>query len=215
MKRRFLTAEWRHLLMLNYEIDPAALRSRTPPGTEIDSWNGRTFLSLVGFRFQNTRVLGWSIPFHRHFEEINLRFYVRRQADDGPRRGVVFVKEIVPKIAIAAVARWIYNENYEAHPMRSQVRLPDPSKGGSVEYGWTSRGRQNTLSAEFEGVPVLPAAGSEEAFITEHYWGYVVQRDGSALEYGVEHPPWRVWRASAARLDCDVAGFYGQEFAPC
>ena len=215
MKRRFLTAEWRHLLMLNYEIDPAALRPRTPPGTEIDSWNGKTFLSLVGFLFLGTRVLGVPVPFHRNFEEINLRFYVRREAGDGRRRGVVFVKEIVPKVAIAAVARWIYNENYVAHPMRSQVRLPDPSKGagGSVEYGWTTPSSRNTLRAEFDGAPALPAAGSEEEFITEHYWGYVVQRDGSALEYGVEHPPWRVWRASAARLDCDAEGFYGREYA--
>ena len=142
MTRRFLTAEWRHLLMLNYEIDPAALRPLAPRGTEIDSWNGKTFLSVVGFLFQNTRVLGFPVPLHRNFEEINLRIYVRRQASAGWRRGVVFVKEIVPKIAIAAVARWIYNENYVAHPMRSRVQLPDPSKEtrGLVEYGWTSRG---------------------------------------------------------------------------
>ncbi len=214
MTLRFLTAEWRHLLMLNYEIDPSALRPLAPPGTEIDTWNGRTFLSVVGFLFQNTRVLGLPVPFHRNFEEINLRLYVRRQAADGPRRGVVFIKEIVPKFAIAAVARWVYNENYVARPMHSRLRLPDAAKGvrGSVEYGWTSGGRQNGLAAEFDGEPARPAAGSEEEFITEHYWGYVVQRNGSALEYGVEHTPWRVWRASAARLDCDVEGNYGPEY---
>ncbi len=214
MTRRFLTAEWRHLLMLNYEIDPSALRPLAPPGTEIDLWNGRTFLSVVGFLFLNTRVLGVPVPFHRNFEEINLRLYVRRQAADGQRRGVVFVKEIVPKWAIAAVARWVYNENYAARRMRSRVRLPDAAKGagGRVEYGWTDGGRQNGLSAEFGGEPALAAKGSEEEFITEHYWGYVLQRNGSALEYGVEHPPWRVWRASAARLDCDVEDEYGREY---
>ena len=123
MKRRFLTAEWRHLLMLNYEVDPAVLRA--PRGTEIDSWNGKTFLSVVGFLFLGTRVLGVPVPFHRNFEEVNLRLYVRRQAGDEARRGVVFVKEIVPKIAIAAVARWIYNENYwPSHAIKGPAARP-------------------------------------------------------------------------------------------
>src|SRR5437588_7272059 len=124
-ERRFLSAEWRYLLMLNYEIDPAILRPRVPAGTELDLWKGRAYVSMVGFRFLNTRVRGWAIPFHVNFEEINLRFYVRRQAADGWRRGVAFVKEIVPRWAIAAVARWVYNENYVARRMRSRLRLPE------------------------------------------------------------------------------------------
>jgi uncharacterized protein len=101
----FLRAEWRDLVMLNYEIDPDLLRSRIPAGTELDSWNGRTFVSIVGFRFLETRVLGVPIPFHRDFNELNLRFYVRRLAGDEWRRGVVFVKEVVPRRAIAWIAR--------------------------------------------------------------------------------------------------------------
>ena len=143
MGRRFLSAAWRNLVMLNYEIDPTVLRPLIPKGTELDPWNGRYFVSVVGFLFLQTRVLGVPIPFHRNFEEVNLRFYVRRQARDGWRRGVVFVKEIVPRIAIAAVARWIYNENYVACPMSSSVRLPDEARGtpGWAEYRWTNRGR--------------------------------------------------------------------------
>ncbi len=74
----FLTAEWRHLAMLNYEIDPVILRPFVPSGTELDSWNGKTYVSIVGFLFLKTRVRGLAIPFHQNFEEINLRFYVRR-----------------------------------------------------------------------------------------------------------------------------------------
>ena len=107
----FLTAEWRYLAMLNYEIDPATLLPLTPKGTELDAWNGRTFVSMVGFHFRNTRVMGWAIPFHQNFEEINLRFYVRHKAENGWRRGVVFVKEIVPRATIALTARWLYSEN--------------------------------------------------------------------------------------------------------
>src|SRR5262245_53035082 len=118
---RFLTAEWRDLAMLNYEIDPAVLASRVPPGCELDTWDGRTFVSVVGFRFLRTRVLGVPVPFHVNFEEVNLRFYVRRKADSEWRRGVVFVKELVPRRAIALVARVAYGENYVAFPMRHSI----------------------------------------------------------------------------------------------
>jgi uncharacterized protein YqjF (DUF2071 family) len=214
MTRRFLSAEWRHLVILNYEIDPAALRPLVPRGTELDSWNGRTFVSVVGFLFLRARVLGVPIPFHRNFEEVNLRFYVRRQACGESRRGVVFIKEVAPRAAIALVAKWCYNENYVTLPMRSQVQLPDASNGmrGAVVYAWGSRPKASSVGAEFHGEPSRPGPGSEEEFITEHYWGYVTQRDGSAMEYRVEHPPWQVWRASEACLDCDVEQFYGRAF---
>src|SRR5215470_635533 len=98
--------------MLNYEIDPTLLQPLVPPGTELDSWNGQSFITLVGFLFARTRVLGVPIPLHRNFEEVNLRFYVRRQAPDGWRRAVVFIQELVPRSAIAWVARSFYCENY-------------------------------------------------------------------------------------------------------
>lgn len=214
MARRFLTAAWRNLVMLNYEIDPAILQPLVPKGTELDAWNGKHFVSVVGFLFLQTRVLGLPIPFHRNFEEVNLRFYVRRQAGDGWRRGVVFIKEVVPRWAIAAVARWIYNEQFVACPMSSTICLPDEKGGGSgcAEYCWSHSGRTHSVRAEFTGAPAALVTGSEEEFITEHYWGYVVQRDGSSRQYRVEHPTWRVWRALTAALTCDVAGFYGPQY---
>lgn len=213
MPAPFLTAEWRDLAMFNYEIDPTALTSLVPRGTELDRWSGRTFVSVVGFRFRDTRVCGLAIPGHRDFEELNLRFYVRRNAPDGWRRGVVFVKEIVPRRAIAWLARALYNENYFALPMRH--RLEATSSSRRAVYEWFHGRRWNALTLDFTGASSVPADESEETFITEHYWGYARQRDGGTVEYQVEHPRWSVWRATAATLDCDVASFYGPEFAEC
>ncbi len=208
----FLTAEWRWLVMLNYEVDPALLRPHVPPGTELDAWGGVTYASVVGFLFRRTRVLGIPIPFHRDFEELNLRFYVRRRGPEGWRRGVVFVKEVVPRVAIAAVARWVYNENYVALPMRHRVAL-SVQAGGSVEYGWRMAGRWDSVRAEVRG-PARPLVeGSEEEFIAEHYWGYARQRDGGCVEYRVEHPRWNVWRAESAALHADAATLYAPAFA--
>ncbi len=212
----FLTAEWRDLAMLNYEADPAMLASLVPVGTELDAWNGRTFVSVVGFRFLDTRVRGIAIPRHRDFEELNLRFYVRRRATDGWRRGVVFVKEVVPRRAIAWVARRLYNENYFAMPMRHAIAsTPHPAAPTRrAAYEWLHHGRWHRLTVDVDGAPAVPDDDSEEAFITEHYWGYARQRDGGTVEYQVEHPRWTVWRAAAATLDCDVTSFYGATFAP-
>lgn len=214
-KAVFLTAEWRYLAMLNYELDATILAPFIPPGTELDLWDGKCFVSVVGFLFQNTRVGGIPIPFHCNFEEVNLRFYVRRQADEGWRRGVVFIKELVPRTAIAWAARTFYNEPYVALPMAHQIKTSgeDSNRINSIEYSWRFNGNQNSMKLSVQGDPQPLAEGTEQEFVTEHYWGYTGQRDGSTLEYQVEHPRWRVWTSEKAELNCDIAGLYGEQFS--
>jgi uncharacterized protein YqjF (DUF2071 family) len=211
--RPFLTAEWRHLAMLNYLVEPAVLAPFVPAGTELDAWQDRTFVSVVGFLFLDTRVLGAAIPWHRDFEEVNLRFYVRRHAPDGVRRGVVFIKEIVSRWAIAATARLLYGEKYESLPMRHMVPAEGAARPAHAEYLWRSRGLWNRLHLAPSGEAAEAGAGSEEEFITEHYWGYSRLRGGGTVEYRVEHPRWRVWQAASALLECDAANLYGRQFA--
>ena len=198
--------------MLNYHIDPAILVPLVPPGTELDACNGQHFVSMVGFRFTNTRVNGWAIPFHINFDEVNLRFYIRRKAPEGWRRAVAFVKEIVPRWAIATIARRLYNENYVALPMRSTVELPHDNVAGQAVYRWKLGTQWHELGATFAGEPKPLVVDSEEAFITEHYWGYVTQRDQSVVEYEVKHPAWRVWQATTSWFQCDAGQLYGQAF---
>lgn len=214
----FLTAEWRHLVMLNYELAPAVLYPLVPDGTELDTWNGRACISVVGFLFQNTRVFGIPVPGHVNFEEVNLRFYVRRHGPEGWRRGVVFVKELVPRRAIAAVARMLYNENYRALPMRHRV-VGDVEPGNGdvdrplrIDYEWKRHGRWQGLHAATNSSLRSTDPGSEAEFITEHYWGYVTQRDGGTVEYQVSHPRWQIQPIDDASLDCDVADLYGPQF---
>jgi len=208
----FLTAEWRSLVMINYAVEPAVVAPHVPRGVELDLWQGEALVSMVGFRFLKTRVLGVPIPFHQNFDEVNLRFYVRRQSSGEWRRGVVFVREIVPRLAIAAVAQAAYNEPYLSLPMRH--RIPSAAKAGDhLEYGWRFRGRWHGLGATLTGEPRDIQEGSAEEFIFEHYYGYTRQRDGGTVEYQVEHPRWRAWPTSASTLDADVPALYGEPFA--
>ncbi len=188
--------------MLNYEVDAALLAPYVPYGVEIDYWQGCTYVSLVGFLFLDTRLLGFPIPFHRNFDEVNLRFYVRR----GERRGVVFIREIVPRRAIAWMARTVYGENYIRLPMRHQA---DSSR---VQYSWHFGGKWNRITASKLGPAKPLATGSHEEFIAEHYWGYAQRSAQSTTEYRVEHPRWNVRVGAAASFEGSVGGLYPPEF---
>ena len=216
MTRAFLTAQWRNLAMLNYVVDPALLQPFVPTGTRLDSWKGRTYVSLVGFLFADTRVLGVPIPFHRTFEEVNLRFYVRRTVNGELRRAVTFLRELVPRRAIALVARAGYNEPYTALPMRHAYGAPTSASGGApsaAQYDWKLSGEWCGLRVETTGAPRAITAGSEEEFITEHYWGYTRQRNGSTVEYQVVHPSWKVSAVSHAAVVGDLSPLYGGAIA--
>ena len=69
------------------------------------------------------------------------------------------------------------------------------------------------MSLTVRGDAVLPEVGSEEQFITEHYWGYAAQRDGGCIEYQVAHPSWRVWSSQDARFEGDIKELYGKDLA--
>jgi len=202
-KKRFLTAEWNNLLMLNYSVDASLLEPLVPAGTELDMFEGKTYVSLVGFEFKRTRVLGFAVPFHQNFEEVNLRFYVRR----GSKRGVVFIRELVPLYMVAAIARWAFNENYSCVPMSHRIEV------GNVEYTWDLGSDRCVMKIETEGESFLPPESSLSQFITEHYWGYASQKGGGCLEYEVQHPPWSVWNAKSASFSGDVDALYGAELA--
>jgi uncharacterized protein len=206
----FLTAEWRDLAMLNFEVDPRLLDKYVPSGTALDSFLGKTYVSLVGFRFCHTKLFGsLTVPLHSDFDEVNLRFYVRRKEGDEYRRGVVFIAEIVPKQAIAVTARLVYGENYVCLPMKHEICTDGPKR--KVEYQWQVKNRWCRLTAQAMGAPALPPEGSLEQFITEHYWGYSTQRNRASLEYHVSHVPWQVWASTAAGFEGDASGLYGVE----
>jgi hypothetical protein len=206
----FLTANWRYLAMLNYVVDPALIEPLVPPGTEIDYDNGETFISVVGFLFLDTRLIGIPIPLHRDFEEVNLRFYVKRKSADSWRRGVVFVRELVPRRAIALVARAFYGERYLALPMKHNIEHTHANL--NVEYSWRRGQKWEFLKVSAAGEPQSIPAGSHAEFITEHYWGYTTLRDGCS-EYRVEHPRWKIWNAATFDFRADVAVLYGEQFA--
>ena len=207
----FLTAEWRDLVMLNYELDPALLRDYVPRGVELDALEGRTYVSLVGFRFLRTKLLGFlAVPFHTNFDEVNLRFYVRRREGADERRGVVFIRELVPRLAIAGLARLVYGENYDSCPMQHQIVRSETAI--SLAYSWLFDDERFRMSASASGAPTYVSEDSVENFITEHHWGYSARAGGASMEYRVSHERWRIWTAVEAEFEGDVASLYGTEF---
>jgi len=207
--KEFLTAEWKNLLMLNYAVEPSLLERFVPRGTELDIFDSKTYLSLVGFEFNRSRLCGIAIPFHQRFEEVNLRFYVKRSSE----RGVVFIRELVPRFAVAAVARFAFNENYSCMPMSHRFGVRGERGEVEAEYSWGWGPDRCLMRIETEALSILPPEGSLGQFITEHYWGYAAQPDNGCLEYEVQHPRWRVKEASRAEFSGNVDRLYGAKIA--
>jgi uncharacterized protein len=203
----FLSAEWRQLLMANYVVDEELLSPYLPVGTVLDLFEHRCYVSLVGFLFQNTRLRSIRVPFHVNFEEVNLRFYVRR----GDRRGVVFIREIVPRRALQLVAKHIYGEPYVTAPMRHELRRSGEEL--AVNYGWRMGGRWHQLQTTASSAAAPVPHGSEEEFITEHYWGYTARRGGWTSEYEVSHPRWNVYEVKSHSVDVDFSVVYGERLS--
>jgi uncharacterized protein len=213
-ERPFLTASWTEMLMLNFAVPGDVIARLAPPGTEPDSFDGQAYVSIVGFMFRDARLFGIRFPGHGRFEEVNLRYYVRRRVGDSTRKGVVFVREIAPRPLVAATAHWVYNESYVTRRMRNRLHLAGSSLavGDEIGYEWrTGRGskrRWNRIAGRAVATPELPAAGSLTEYIVEHYWAYVRTRDGGTAEYRVAHRPWRVAPPESVVWDCDLAASY-------
>lgn len=205
---KFLQAEWRKLAIINYEIDPEILTKYLPKGTEIDFYNDKCYVSLVGFMFLNTKLLGLPIPFHRNFEEVNLRFYVKKKEGNGWKRGVVFIKEIVPKYALSIVANSVYKENYKTMKMTNQMHYSEDDL--IVKYSWKDK---NWYSMEItaESISRTMEDESEFEFITEHYWGFTKRGDKTS-EYEVCHPKWEWYMVKTHQLEIDFKQVYGKDF---
>ena len=209
----FLSATWQHLVMMNYEVDPAILQPHLPPYTIVDLFEGKALVSVVGFLFNNTKVFGVRWPFHTNFEEVNLRYYLKNFDGQQWKRGVGFISEIVPKPIIAVIANNLYNEHYSTAKMNHKIVTHEDTL--SVTYNWkTKKTGWNNLSVKAGSNAQPIKKGSEEEFIFENYYGYNGLNKSTTIKYGVEHPRWQVYPVKSFQLQCDVAKLYGPEFVP-
>jgi hypothetical protein len=211
-KAVFLTAKWEYLVMLNYEVSPSILAPYIPKGTQLDLYDGKALVSVVGFLFNDTKVFGLQWPYHTNFEEVNLRFYVKRNEGNKWKRGVAFVSEIVPKHMIAWMANALYNEHYSRMPMKHQAHIENDFL--QLNYEWKNKQQWNSLKVKALNRPIPIAKDSAEEFIFEHYWGYNQLNKNTLIEYGVEHPSWDVYPITYYELNADITGLYGADFVP-
>jgi uncharacterized protein YqjF (DUF2071 family) len=205
--KKFLTAKWLDLVMANYVVEPSLLSGFVPDGPELDFWENECYVSLVAFKFFDTKVLGIRVPFHRNFLEVNLRFYVTRKTGNELRRGVVFIKEIVPRRAIALVARYLYGEPYETWKMSFL------QNDRQLSYNWSKKACENRVRVEINKNIGVPASGSHGEFIIEHYWGYTKRGRGRTDEYKVEHPKWELFDVGEWQINVDFGATYHENFA--
>ena len=122
----------------------------------------------------------------------------------------MFIKEIVPKPALTFVANTVYKENYETLPTHHLWQQTKEQL--TVEYQWRKQ-VWHSLKVIADPIPVEIAEGSEEEFITEHYWGYARVNNTVTSEYEVVHPRWMVYPVQQYAINVDFAAVYGTSFS--
>jgi uncharacterized protein YqjF (DUF2071 family) len=196
--------------MANYEVPPSLLMPYLPNGVELDLYDNKALVSLVGFMFKNTSLFSIPIPFLGTFEEINLRFYVKRMEGGITKRGVVFINETVPFKIVAVIANKLYKEHYISIPTKHSIELTDPKK---ISYSWKMNQKWNSLAISAHTDKQLIERGSMEAFIFERYFGFTKIDTQTTQSYRINHPSWRTNQILTAAVDCDFGDMYGSSFA--
>lgn len=209
--KEFLNAKWENLIMANYAVDPLILEPYLPNGVELDFYEGKTYLSLVGFMFVDTSIFKIPIPFLGTFAEVNLRFYVLRKTGNELRRGVVFINETVPYKMVAFLANRLYKEHYSAVPTKNSLRINSKSK--HIEYKWKVNEYWNCISVEAELEKKEIEKNSFEEYIFEHYYGYTKLTDSLTEEYRIYHPSWETNRVVDFNTNCIFSKTYGDNFS--
>jgi len=209
--KTFMTARWENLIMANYAIDPEILKPYIPKGVELDLFEGKAFVSLVGFLFRKSRIFGIPIPLLGSFEEINLRFYVKSKEGNQYKRGVVFINETVPYKPVAWLANKLYKEHYIAIPTKHRIVISEEQK--EVEFQWKTPSQWNIIRVKASIFSGELERGSLQEFIFEHYFGYTKISEYESQEYKINHPRWQVNEIKEYHIDCNFKEMYGDAFA--
>lgn len=208
----FLMANWQKLLFVNYKVNKELLLPYLPTGLELDDYDNTYYLSFVAMRFDNTRVLGISFPFHKRFEEVNLRFYVKRKLSDGSyKKGVVFISEIVPKRVITMIARMLYNESYQTLAMSHQWL--DTKKFQDISYSLHKNNQTHTITVTTDNTNIDIKPQGHQDFIIERYFGYTKNKQDKTIEYEVRHKPWQTQGIINHKIDINFEDVYGEKFS--
>lgn len=209
--KTFLKAYWKDIVMVNYEVPKEVLLPYLPFGTELDDFDGKYYVSLVGFQFLKSAIFGIPIPVYGSFDEVNLRFYVKRIVDNEVIRGVVFISEIVPNKVVAFLANKLYKEHYSYAKMSSEFIIVKGDK--NLEYKWYQNGKEYFIKSSFQNEEVSMIKSSHEEFIYEHYYGFTKVNDNETWEYKVNHAQWKVNKNIGFEVACDFELCYGKSFA--
>jgi hypothetical protein len=203
-----MTASWKRLINMTYAVSPELLLPHVPAGVTLDCIDGKAFVGLVPFSFENVTMNRLRIPFHQSFPEINLRFYVKHRLG----RGVVFLRECAPKRAVVWLARKKYNEPYCCKKMKEKVRMFTDGTF-SVAHSLWSNGIKNTVEVTARTTPVFPDKNSSAHYFKELELGFGIAHNKQTMLYRIHHPEWEVFPVVSYALNMNFGAVFGEKWA--
>lgn len=195
---------------MNYIISPEILENYLPAYTIIDYFKGNCFTSLVGFPFRNVEIAGMKIPFYTDFEEINLRFYVKRFDGTTWRKGTVFISEIANKSALKFLANSFLHEKYQTLETRQEIK--ENSELIETKYSWRTWMNWQFLNLISEKPSESVAEGTEAHFIMDRSSGYQKYDTATTNEYGISHPKWNIYPIRSFDINVDFEESFDSNF---
>ena len=213
-RKTLYAAEWREIVVINFEIDPKLLRNFIPPKTELDFFNETSFVTLMARACKNVKPYGWPIVFAKSIDQILLRFYVKRKVGDTWRRGVCLIRDYLPKRKASFFLNWMFKHSFTQVPIKrtsSNFESGLPTQLPTVEYQWTTGDYVNHIKVNARSQMRQQEQETKESFVLDHHYGYTV-KEGKTYEYYVEYSPWAMWDAQSGSFDCDTENVFGRPF---
>jgi uncharacterized protein YqjF (DUF2071 family) len=180
--RPVMHQKWVDLFFMHWEYEAGLIQSRLPSGLTVDSFEGKAYLGVVGFRMRSIRPVGLpSLPWLSFFNELNVRTYVRSASGEP---GVWFFSLDCDRAPAVWIARMGFGLPYE-HARISfgpglAMSCSRSKQSQSARYEWGASSR-----------PSVATPGSLEFHLAERY-SFFSLKDGSLFRGQVHHSPYEL-----------------------
>lgn len=179
--------EWNNVLFFHWVVPYKSLRNCVPKNLNIDTFDGKAYVSLVAFTMQKIRPKKLpSIPFISNFHEINLRTYI----NNDNKKGVYFLNIETEKLLSAFIAQKLSGLPYE----KARIKRVDK------KYTSTNPKKKLFLETEFEIGETILDKTMLDIWLTERYCLYLT-KGPSLYRYDIHHKEWELKNLKVKKLN--------------
>jgi uncharacterized protein len=179
---------WDKILFLHWAVAPEAVRPLVPGRLELDTYEGRAYVSMTPFTVRGARLRALpAVPGFSQFHELNVRTYVHREGRDP---AVWFFSLDAASPLAAAFARLSVRLPY------CYARISRGTDGNRMTYESTRlfppQAASFSASWSFGRASAAAEPGTLGHFLVERYLLFSRALASKLIRLQVHHPPWQL-----------------------